>query len=137
MIQPPKLRRRWKRRTALALVLAIACGVWVVSGESETLRRARRLKPGMTVAQVEAVMGQPMHRLFTQPSGSAEPHTISCRYATPSESQLYRFRLQLCRYARAMGFEDLSGIPDLPVVVEFDDNGQTAYIRRGSEVVER
>jgi hypothetical protein len=71
--QPTKPRRRWKRWTVLALLLVIGCSVWVVFGESETVRRARQLRIGQTEAEVRAIMGDPLWqaRIPTGPEPSS------------------------------------------------------------------
>src|SRR5215510_11229076 len=54
---PAQRRSRWKRLVAIGLALVSV--VWIVYREGETVRRSRELRLGMTIAQVEAVMGPP------------------------------------------------------------------------------
>src|SRR5689334_19378249 len=83
-------RRRWKRWTVAVLLMAIGFGVWMVFGESETVRKARALQVGQTVAEVEAIMGEPVMVSFTQTDGlNNEPLDEVLYFATPFEHRRF------------------------------------------------
>jgi hypothetical protein len=124
--QPHKPRRRWKRWTALALVLVIGCGVWMASRESETVRQARQVRIGQTKAEVERIMGPP-----------AQPGTSLALYATPSEFRWMQFALAVKKVFRKCGLWHAPVGYRFPVQISFDGNDRVNYIRRGSEVVGR
>src|SRR5262245_57839816 len=74
--------RRWKSWAALAFVLAIACGVWLVCREGETVRKSRRLRLGQTSAELITIMGPPRGS-----GGPRDGSIIFCFYSTPSEKR--------------------------------------------------
>jgi hypothetical protein len=133
MTDPPaKPRRRWKRWATLALVLAIGCGVWMMSREGETVRKSRALQIGMTDVEVDAIMGPP---IVTHVASRA-PVRQYAAYATPVEAGLRRLRRDVYAVLEALNLlvDDSAG---WPVEVRFDESGRADEIRRGNEVVGR
>jgi hypothetical protein len=126
-------RRRWKRWVALAFVLALACGVWLASRASLTMRNAQQLRLGMRHSEVEAVMGKPTSALMiSRPSISSWP-VMRYSYATPSEIRLHDLHYWLWK----RGFRTRHP-PQYPVEVQMSFTGAgIIYIRRGNEVVSK
>jgi hypothetical protein len=124
--QPPKPRRRWKRWIAVSLVVAIVCGAWLASRESETVRQARQVRIGQTKADVERIMGPP-----------AQPGMSFALYATPSEFRWMQFALAVKKVLRRCSLWHEPVGYSFPVQISFDGNDRVNYIRRGSEVVGR
>jgi hypothetical protein len=143
-VEEPK-RRRWKRWTALGLVLAIGFGVWMASGESETIRKARHLRIGMTKAEVEAVMGPAAVSMRFPPRSKRRPvHPFLSSHVTLVEGQSFATRAEQWQLAAhrqisvamiKLGFRNWIATPNYPVSVSYDDAGVARFIRRGSEVV--
>jgi hypothetical protein len=122
-----------RRRAAFGLVLAIGCGLWLVDKESETVKRAQRLKLGQTEIEVEAIMGPPC---LTRMRNSQGDRALS--YATPFEHQAVEWRTKWARSLRRRGrrLRHMAAYLDayLPVEVRFS-NGRVTYIQRGSEAI--
>lgn len=145
--QPPNPRRRWKRWTALALVLMIGCGVWMVSGEGETVRRAKALRLGMTKAEVAAVMGPPAEsmsfspktrRRVVNPFQSPRVALVEGQsFATTAERWRYEIHVRIARWMGPFAVEELARHPSYPVSVSYDNAGVARRIRRWREVVGR
>lgn len=94
----PGMSRRW---TVLALALAIGSSVWLVNGKNEMIRRSRKLRIGMTEAEVREIMGELYSR--TSSMGGQRVTTV---FASSSERWLAH-----CKRERAViGFVNL----DLP-----------------------
>jgi hypothetical protein len=141
-----KAHRRWKRRTALVLILVIGCGVWMASGESETVRNARKLRIGMTEAEVFAIMGRPKHNIVvaqaTEPLITGINVSSPIRqqnfalFASPVENTVIEMKNTIRDWLVNMGIASRGPSIVWPVQVIFGD-GRVEYIRRGSEVVGR
>lgn len=109
--------------------MVIGCSVWMVSRESESVRKARGLKLGMTIAEVDALMGEPHLAI---PGG--EHRMQFAMYATPAEHRMNRLQAGLHHVAFKAGLIANSTPPELPVVVSFA-SGRVHWFRRGGEVV--
>jgi hypothetical protein len=127
-VEQPK-RRRWNRWAALRLALVISCAVWVFCSKSETVRKAGRLRIGMTVAEVEAIMGAPVARTSI-PSGH-----LTAKYATSAELGWIRFRLGANSWLSSIGINSLRSRPTYAVEVHFEPSGRVEWILRGREFV--
>jgi hypothetical protein len=131
--KPRTRRAHWKGRTAFGLVLAIGCGLWLVDGESETVKRAQRLKLGQTEIEVEAIMGPPC---LTRLRNSGGDRALS--YATSFEHQVVEWRTKWARSLRRRGrrLGRMAKYMDayLPVEVRFS-NGRVTYIQRGNQAI--
>lgn len=125
-------RRRWKRWAALVVILAIGSGVWMASGESETVRKARGLQLGMTEAEVRSIMGRPADVMGRSPS---RPKFLVCVFATPTESWLRRQKEKLFAFGAQLGVVSKPPVLDWPVRVQFNRNQRVILICRGSEVI--
>jgi hypothetical protein len=126
----PQPRRWWNRWAAFRLALVIGCAVWVYRSTSETVRKARRLEIGMTVAQVEAIMGEPVARTSI-PSGH-----VTSKYATSAELGWIGFRQSAGSWLASIGIDSLRSRPTYAVEVHFEPPGRVEWILRGREFVE-
>jgi len=126
-------RRRWKPWVALGLVLVMAYGFWPAAGEGQTIRRSRKLRVGMTKAQVHAIMGDPtetwiLPRLRHWELSNREHEG----FATPLEIWLKDLRLELeFQLAALRSTQDPIWITleELPVGVLYE-NGRVSQITR-------
>jgi hypothetical protein len=128
---------RSRRRILIATLVAvvISCGVWMASGESETIQKARRLRLGMTEAEVEAIMG----RESAWVSVTGQPENNEARislFATRSEMSWCETHRLANSFLRVVGVYGESEVVRTPVEVAFDVNGRVVSIRRGSEIIE-
>jgi hypothetical protein len=121
------------------MVLALGCGVWMVSGESETIRRARLIRLGMTEDEVKAIMGEPAVTyvsMYSEIAGSDfQPHPYSNHYGTAVEQLRNEWSWKLSKFAGRIGaaWQPKS----LSVEIDFDGRSRVTSFRRGSEVVGR
>jgi hypothetical protein len=111
------------------LVLVIGCGVWVASGESERVRLARNIQLGMSINQVEAIMGEPGF----QGAGLHDQHQVRFYYSAENMS----LRAKAWYWLHRMGFDADFLQKRVDVVVHFDMDERVKSIRRGSEYVWR
>jgi hypothetical protein len=101
----------------------------VFCGKSETVRKAGRLRIGMTVAEVEAIMGEPAERTSI-PSGD-----LTAKYATTAELGWLSFRQRVNSRLFSVGINSSRSRPAYDVEVHFDPSGCVEWILRGSEFV--
>jgi hypothetical protein len=125
----PKPRRRWKRRAALVLVLIIGFGAWMLSGESERVRRARNIQLGMSIDKVNAIMSEPG---AGGPDGN-DGHEVRFYYSVENMT----LRSKAWHWLHRMGFDADFLNKRVDVAIHFDLDGRVASIRRGSEFVGR
>jgi len=141
----PKLRRRWKRRVAFVLVVAICGGLWM-RRDSEMVRRARQLRLGMTSKEVGVVMGPPSNCYRSGPGGgwgkllhpSLNPRSNVAgvdRFATAGELQRCRLVNRVAEELNEIGFPKWTFPMRYPVSVQYDELGIVVSILRGSEMV--
>jgi hypothetical protein len=126
--EPSKPRRRWKRRTALTLILVVGCGVWMVGRGSVTVRRARLIRHGMTKEQVQAIMGQPY---YASDSAVHRGDLVTTRhvetFATRGELMVRDFKLTFLWLGKQVGLGPSSYGQPFPVIVVFED-GQVSGV---------
>lgn len=125
--QLAKPARRWNRWTIVRIVLVIGGAVWVFCSKSETVRKAGRLRIGMTVAEVEAIMGEPVERTSI-PSGD-----LTAKYATTAELGWLSFRQRANAWLSSMGINSSRSRPTYDVEVHFDPSGRVEWVLRGRE----
>jgi hypothetical protein len=122
--------RNWWKRWALALFAIVIGAVWLAAGESETIRRSRGLKLGLTVAEVDVAMGAPLWIGAAQSDG----HLMSS-YATVGELRLNHLKQRLRPLVTYVGASaavfDQWG-REATVEVHFR-GGRVEWIRRGNE----
>lgn len=125
----PKTRRPWKRWTALAIILALGCGVWMASGESETVRNGRRLRIGMTDAEVHAIMGEPLKVSQVALATIGGPRIQRYQmYGTRDEQLIRNIRLALLWLRVKTGIGEPGYGAPFPVFVQFDEGKVSGII---------
>lgn len=129
IIEQPQ-RRRWKRWAAVTLVLLLGVAAWLTTGETATVRRAREVQLGQSLAEVEAIMGPSL----TSVGYSTGDFLIS--YGTRFESEILRFRRGFHSLLRRHRLRSQYVHMPNPVEIRFRNNRVDA-IRRGTEFVNR
>jgi hypothetical protein len=122
--QQPKPRgRRWKRWAALTLVLVVGWGVWVVSAESPTVRRARAFRIGMTEDEVRAVMGEPTNSIDLRVPAKFHSHVTNrvVYFSTRMEYWFLNAKLTVRTRLNRFGPGPLNEFDDWPAIAVFEN----------------
>lgn len=108
-------------------LVAVYCAVWVAGKESETIRRAGGLRVGMSVEEVDAIMGAPW---ISSRLPDGELRTI---YATTSERVDIGCRWCLWALLTKIGLPADRSFKGWPITVDFDEQQQARRIMRRKE----
>jgi hypothetical protein len=124
---PQPRRRRWRRWTVRGLFLIVCCAAWLAFYDGETIRKSYRLRIGMTIPEVDSVMGRPAVQ-----HGSTGPSTR--KYATAKEQAAISLKTELWGIGQHSPFGNPFRSPRWPLTVRFDGNGRADLIMRGYQV---